>query len=211
MIFFIITTVVFLSVAIYLFIPFIKHKTQIRNYHSNYLLIEEKPDIEILYVDRMGNRWAGFKDPMKTPTNRALQGELFSQWSELCMTPDYFAVEMNKGITFLNKGRNIQAGYIFNELMTRSRWAAHKSSLELLANVLFMLPGENPMHPSDEFMQKKKDIWAKDPDCEAFFLHLAFGHIRHLHQLSKKDFMNYLVMKELEEKLTRAAPSLDTF
>lgn len=205
MAFLIILCLVLFSGCVYLLIPFIKHKTAIRRFHDFYMKTEEKPEIEEVYIDRLGNKWYTFKEIMKAPAKRTTDAEAMSRWAELCMTPEYFAIEMNKAIGFMNKQRIAQAAGIMNELLIRSTWAAERTTLQLLADVLFMIDGENPLCPTAEFMEKKKAIWAADPACEAFFLTAALNNIRSLERLSESDLMSYLKEKEIKEGLTKAA------
>lgn len=204
-------TLLLFFVSVYLFIPYWRHRNAIKRFHSYYLITEEKPELEVVYVDRTGNKWYSFKEFMKAPAKRATDAEALSRWSELCMTPEHFAVEMNKAISFQNKQQYAQATNIMSELLVRSRWAAERTTLELLANCLFLIEGENPLIPTDEFMQKKKEIWKRDPECEGFFLTAAFSFIRKLDRLSEEDLMNYLRTHEVKDRLTSQSHSHSTF
>lgn len=197
--------ILLLITSIYLFIPFWKHKTAIKRFYSFYLITEEKPEIEVCYVDRLGNNWYQFKDLMKAPAGRTSAAEAMGKWAEMNMTADYMAIKLNEAINFINKAKQVQAGTILSEMLVRATWAAERTSLENLANQLFMLDGENPLAATAEDMEKKKAIWKKDPDCEGFFLHRALLHTRHLGELSASGLVSYLQQKEIENSLMKTS------
>ena len=92
-----------------------------------------------------------------------------------------------------------------DELETRTTWAAEPKTLRRLAHIFTMLEGEDPGQPQQHFFEKKLEIWSKDSDCEAFFLHMAFGVVRSLELLSETDLVNYLRTKEAESAMSRVS------
>lgn len=200
-----IVIIILFSSTVYFFIPYWKDRTAIKRFHSFYKQEEEKPEMEVVYVDRLGNNWYQFKDLMKAPAGRTSGAEAMSKWQEMNMTADYMALKLNEAINLINKAKQVQAGAVLNEMLVRATWAAERVSLENLANQLFLLDGENPLAATQEFMDRKKAIWKQDPDCEGFFLHRALLHTRHLGELSASGLVSYLNQKEIENSLTKTS------
>lgn len=192
-----IISILLLGLSIYLFIPYWKHKTAIKRFHSYYLKEENKPELEVVYVDKMGNKWYRAKSLMQYPTARMEAAETAGVYSELCMSPDYFAQKLIE-LRELHKDSD-RVREIAIDLQQKSSKSATRITLQYLAHALYMLDGENPINPTKEFLKKKLEIWQRDPECEGFFLHMALGHTRVLDGLSRHDLMRSLIVEESKE------------
>lgn len=198
--------VILCAICTYLFIPYWKHKTAIKRFHSYYLATEIKPEIEECYVAKTGDKFYKFKNPLAIPTKRVLDAEVASKMANLGMSVDYFDKKMDELLGYLDKGRITEARTVVMDLKQKSTVATDRMSLELLANCLFLVDGENPAATSQKFLAKKREIWEKDPECYAFFLMQAFGHIRNIQGLSADDLLRYLMKVEAQETLTKSKP-----
>jgi len=197
------TTIVLFAACAYLFIPYWKHRTAIKRFHSYYLTNETKPELQECYVAKTGDKFYRFTNIINAPTNRMLEAEVASKMANLGMSLEYFDKQMEALISHLDRNRITEARMVVMDLKQKSTVATDRMSLELLANCLFLLDGENPAATSQKFLAKKREIWEKDPECYAFFLMQAFAHIRNIHGLSATDLLHYLQKVEAEEILTK--------
>lgn len=181
-----------LVVISYLLVPYIKHKTAIKRFKDHYNKEENAPDIEEVYIDKLGNKWYGFPQGIVGPAKRIIEARISKTWADLSMTVEFFDVKMKEQFAALSKGDLNTAATINQELQQRRTLAAETHSMELMINCLYMLDGENPAMPDNDFLKKKRAIWDKDPECHAFFLTAAFGFMRNTSPLSKEDLAIYL-------------------
>ena len=181
-----------------------KHKKTIEDFKKNYKVEETMPELEWVYTSNDGTKWFQFKDPLQISAYRGAACEAASRWSELCMTPEYFAkkvMDISK-LAVAKKTDLIVKACV--ELEQRASEAAELKTLQILAANLYMIEGENPIILTPEYLQKKIAIWTKDVDCEGFFLAKAFKSLRLYNDLSDIDFISYLRNKAIQEAQTKS-------
>jgi len=176
----------------------LKNVAEFRKAYDKYS--EEVPDLE--KVGTFGGKdFYLFKNPLQLPVKRSEMIELFSQFSDLNMTPDYF----RKNIVDLNAALNRQdftrAGAITQELIHRTELAAHESILLNLAASLTVIEGENPRIPESKYFEEKLNIMKSDEKAKAFFLRFAFATTKNYEKLSESDLLNYLTMQKISNQL----------
>lgn len=157
---------------------------------------------ELLPVAKFeGKEFFVFKNPLELPAKRTEMIEMFSQWAELNMTPDFARAQLLGIKTALNKGDNATALYIIQDIINRTELAAHEAILIDLACSLVLVEGENPRIPESKYFEVKKKIMESNEEAKAFFLTYAFRSIKNFEQLSETDFLNYLNRITLEERM----------
>ncbi len=164
------------------------------------------------YIDDLGNKWLMFENLTALPAKRAIEGGIMSRHAELCLTPELFDEYMNTIFTTLTTNVNKQKAAeevlrLVARIQERRTWAAETHTVEALANVYFMLEGEDPKDTSNYWFDKKKEIWAKDSKCHAFFLQSAFSTMRGFKDLSNTGIPSYLAQKAAEEALSQSQKS----
>lgn len=187
---FLILTILFFSTSVYLGLPWIKRKYSIRKHRDEYKALEN--DIEVIYDDEFGNRWYQFKNVMSMPSKRAIAVERATRLAKLGLTEKMF-----DEYTFaLKQANNVKdtnrIGYLVGRMEERRTLAADENTIVGMADGYFFLEGENPKTPSAYWLKKKKEIWAKDDKCYAFFLHKSFSTIRDIKDISEEDFLRSL-------------------
>lgn len=209
----ILTTVlaaIFLSASIYLFIQMNKAQRPFKSFDKFYEKTETKHELELVLVDKLGNKWFAFKNMMETPPKRYTDLQAATRWGELGMTPEIFVREMTKARALISKDPNT-ASIKIQDLIDRSTVAAEEETLKMIAAQMFLLEGENPMILTAEYLEKKISIWEKDEDAKGFFLHKAFTTLRNLSELSQRDLLSYLreeALKKAMKKTRRLSTTL---
>jgi hypothetical protein len=197
-----------LSVAYYFtFKPFITQRIAVRNFLKHY---NPQVDIvpELLPIGKYaGKEWFVFKNPLELPAKRSEMIEMFSQWADLNMTPEFARKQLLSIKALLNKGDNAGALYVIQDIIARTELAAHESIMIDLACSLVLVEGENPRIPEGKFFEMKKNLIQGDEQTKAFFLTYAFRSIKKYEALSEADFLTYLKKQDIAEKLnTKSSP-----
>jgi hypothetical protein len=148
-----------------------------------------------------GKQWFVFKNPMEIPVKRSEMVEMFSQWADLNMTPDFARKQLLAIKNAINKDDKAAAGYIIQDILARTELAAHESILIDLAASLVLVEGENPRNPQSKFFEMKKQLILENEESKAFFLTYAFRTIKNFEALSETDFLNYLKKVAIEERM----------
>jgi hypothetical protein len=133
--------------------------------------------------------------------------EMFSQWADLNMTPDFARKQLLSIKALLNKSDTAGALYVIQDIIARTELAAHESIMIDLACSLVFVEGENPRIPEGKFFELKKNLIQGDEQTKAFFLTYAFHSIKKYEALSEADFLTYLKKQDIAEKLnTKSSP-----
>jgi len=187
--------------TIYLLVPYVKTKWKIRHYAKAY----KNPNTrsEICYVDKMGNNWYHFPNILDMHPKRAMKATVAEKMGHLCITPEMLDRYIREIRIANDKGNTSRVGYLIERMDERRLLAGEKVTLESMMDAYFFIEGEDPESNSEYWTEKKKDIWSKDSDCHAFFLHKSFTMLRSINELSKTDIMDYLLQQELEKNLNR--------
>lgn len=162
--------------------------------------LEAVPEFESL-GNWGGQEWFAFKNPLEISTKRGEMIEMFAEWSDLNMTPDYARKRLTELIDASNKGNLAQVQQIAMDLINRTELAAHESILIMLACSMFIIKGENPKVPESKYFELKKQIIRENEEAKAFFLTSAFLSTKNLKQLSETDFLKYLKMQEIQKHM----------
>jgi hypothetical protein len=198
---FLILTILFFSTSVYLGMPWIKRKYSIRRYRDEYLAAEN--DIEVIYTDDFGNRWMQYKNVLNLPSKRAIAVAIATRMAKLGMTEKSFD-EYTFALKQANNAKDTnRIGYLVGRMEERRALAADENTIVAMADGYFFLEGENPKTPSAYWLKKKKEIWAKDDKCYAFFLHKSFSTIRDIKDHSEEDFLHSLTEIAVTHSLTQ--------
>lgn len=183
---------------------FRKQQEVVKAFKAHYQVTEIMPQVEWLYTSNDGTRWYGYKNPLEVPAYRSTACEAASRWSELCMTPEYFAKKILEIKSHALNKKHERVYEIAVDLEQKATMAAELNTMQILAAQLYFIEGENPIRLTTEAMERKMKIWENDPECEAFFLDLAFRRLVNYTELSKADFINYLRTQAIKEASTKS-------
>jgi hypothetical protein len=200
--FLVILSLIFLSAAVYFFIPWYKVRNDIRKFKDLY--DGDESDMELIYVDTLGNHWYQYKNVLNLPPMRAIRAEIRSIDAEFCLTPQmwdqlYILIKLA-----FNKGDYMRAGHFIDIVNERRTLPAEEETLKAMCDAYFLLKGENPKNTSEFWYKKKQEAWSKDGDCNAFFLRLAMSMVRDIKEVSKEDFLTFLHRQAESDSLNRA-------
>ena len=193
--------IIFIASTIYFFIPWLKTHRNIRKYRELYKSHDSK--LSLCYTDKDGNNWYQFTNLLNMYPMRAIRAEVATNASHLGITPEMFDRYIREAKIALDKGNHSRVGHLLERMDERRLLAAEEETLKGLADAFFVLEGEDPQTTSPYWFDKKKEIWSKDPECYAFFLHAAFSLLRTTSELSKTDLLNYLQTQASGKLLNR--------
>ena len=198
-----ILAILFLSTTIIFFKPWINDRIKASKFASTYR--SSQSPVEIIYIDKLGNKWYGYKSLFDMKQKRADRAKIAALMAELCMTTAKHSKYCADIRGFMNQKNLVRAAGLLDEMERRTTWAAEPETLRDLAHVFTLLHGEDPSEANPFWKEKKLEIWKQDPDCEAFFLTMAFKVVRHLELSSETDLLNYLNLKAAEDALSMAS------
>lgn len=151
----------------------------------------------LMYTDALGHEWYGFEEPLRMPTQRGLEGELAAEWANLNITPDDMEAYENKMREQGNSGDIVGLFSTLDKLGERRKWACERKTLYAMADVYFMIDDEPLEAPTTKHGLLKREVWASDSRCAAFFLQRAFVLTKGYSALSRTDIHTYLLALEL--------------
>jgi len=171
-------------------------------------LKESSKDFELVpvYTDSSKNKWYTFANPLKLPANRALAGEVSMRQAEMNLDRETLEDFITQIKTHANLGEITAVFYLIERIEERMTWACEENTLLSLANVYFLLEGENPMLMTEEFSKKKKELMTNDAEARSFFLTAAFKLTNTYSDISETDIPLYLMDKAQQspnERLSR--------
>lgn len=185
-----ILAILFFLSTVFFAIPWIKTRVKVGKYLKHYVGPESK--LEVCYTDALGNKWYKWKSQLDMAPLRAFRVEVATKMANLGLTEAIYDMFMDRMVQAVNRNDLQKVGELLGRMKQRRELAAEEKSLQALANVYFLLEGENPKEPSDFWFGKKKEIWEKDPECYAFFLIESFRSIRSISGLSSTDLLDYI-------------------
>lgn len=150
-----------------------------------------------MYTDTLGHEWYGFDEPLRMPTQRGLEGELAAEWANLNITPDDLQAYMDRMREQGNAGNIVDMFTTMALLEERKKWACERKTLYTMADVYFMIDDEPLEAPTSKHGALKREVWASDSRCAAFFLQRAFVLTKGYSALSRTDIHTYLLALEL--------------
>ncbi len=159
---------------------------------------EAAQPVELVYTDKLGNRWYAFKEPMRMPGERALAALVASRRSDLNYTVEDEREWLKAVRTAANLGEFMDVGYYLRVKEDRIAWACEEATLLDVAKCYFLLNDEPQSAFREDHQRKKVAAWAADEDCRAFFLREAHWLTSGFSELSLADIPAYL-----EERRTR--------
>lgn len=170
-------------------------------------LTEDQADYDLVkvYDDRQGNSWYAFSNPLKLPAQRALAGEVAMKQAMMNMDRDMLADYILKIKEHANKGELTTVFYLVERIEERLTWSCEEQTLLSLANVYFLLEGENPLTISDVTSKRKKQLMTDDIEAKGFFLTAAYKLIDRYSDISETDILTYLMEREAESASRRTA------
>lgn len=193
-----ILTIVFTAVSAWLYLPVLKRKKWNRKHKEFYQSIDSP--IEPVYTDMFGNKWYRYTNHLILPAKRTIRVEMLGRHAMICISENMWAQYIVKLKAACNKGKMHDVSVLVGAMEERSTRAAEAESLLELANAFFLIEGEDPKATSEFWGKKKKEIWSKDSDCEAFFLICAFAIIKDSNELSDTDLLHSLTMGRLKDQ-----------
>lgn len=199
---FLVTTIIATSTASYLFLKFREAQKPLKSFAKYYERTEAVPELELIRVDKFGNKWFALKNIMQLSAKRATDSEFASRWAEYGMTQELFVKNMTKAKALLSKDPSA-SGNIIQDLIDRATLACEEETLKLLAAQLYLLDGENPIMLTQEALERKLKIWSEDEESKGFFLHLAYMTLRDLKQLSESDLLTYLREQQIKSVMEK--------
>lgn len=179
---------------------YIESKMKQRKLEANWG--KHAPNLEVCYVDKLGNKWYKMTNFLNIPTKRAIEAKIAHNHADLCVSPEVFDSAMNKLVIYLNQKNTVKASEIVTNLQHRRTYAADEQTLLNLINCYFLLEGEPAEDTNPYWFDKKKEIFSKDKECYAFFLNSSFLTLRNVSELSDTGILDYLQTKAQDELLS---------
>jgi hypothetical protein len=164
-----------------------------------------------VYIDKFGNRWFEYSNPLDLPAKRAISAEVATRFADLNLTRSVFLFLVGEMKKAANKGDIVELFRILGEMEFRTGFLGEEETLIELALCYYVLEDEDETSIDSLSRQKKIDIFKTDEDARAFFLRGAFSHTIKYSDMSEEDILEYLKMnvpeKERLDRLTRGTIS----
>lgn len=162
---------------------------------------EIKVELEPVHKDKFGNTWYQYKEPRQLPYGRAVVAEIAVKQSELNITKERLLEFFDMCETLANHGKISKILQKFENIRERLTWACEEETLKGVALVYFVIEGEDPTTYSDEWGERKKQIFQDDPETAYFFLAAGFKLITGLSNTSEADIRRYLQGVKLKDTI----------
>lgn len=187
-----------------LYIDLSKKQFELDRLNDKIALINEKKtpptnNTVLLYTDKSGTNWFGFKTFEYLPNARRVQYLLCTTAIELNLTK----TEMSKYLDTMNSLLfNIEKDLPANKsklislnerIRERLNLAAYYKVIADLINVFFFIEGENPNELSEEFVNKKNELLKNDLDARNFFFVYLTQKVYGLTDISETELQEYLL------------------
>ena len=185
------------AILLFLLITFIVKQFLQHKKHQDW--VDQWPkeaELEHIYTDNLGNKWFGFKNPVKLPTYRGMKADIAVNQADMCMTSSMLNNYVNEIQEYLDKGKLTRAFQLFERLKERTSMLGEEVTLLNLAKVFFLIEGEPPVKGGNEYDKLKEEVFANDSDARDFFLLAAFKLITNAQEFSDSDILAYLKEKE---------------
>lgn len=153
---------------------------------------EEAQPVDLVYTDKLGNRWYAFRDPLRMPGERALSALVSTRRSDLNFTLEDAKAWWEQTWGYANSGNFMDVGYMLRVYRDRLDWACEENSLLDVAQAYFMINEEPQGAMREKWQQEKRKAWADDEDARGFFLREAYWLTRGFSELSPSDIPTYL-------------------
>ena len=150
-------------------------------------------DLNKVYVDKFGNEWFEYVNPLQLPAKRAIAAEIATRFAEMNLTKDMMLsvfAEMKKNA---NEGNIVALFGLLNELEFRLNFIGEEQTLLELATCYFVMGDEDETDFSDIDKRKKREVFDKDAQAKSFFLKGAFGYTMKFSSMSEVDILDYLI------------------
>lgn len=149
-----------------------------------------------IYLDKFGNRWFEYSNPLTMPAKRAIAAEIATRYAEFNLTPNELRLLFGEMKKLGNQGNFVDVFALINEVMFRLDYLGEEKTLLELALCYFVLEGEDEQDFSDFDKQRKRELWDKDSDCKAFFLSEGYRRTINYSQTSGEDINAFLKAME---------------
>ena len=153
---------------------------------------DQSAEVELVYTDSFGNRWYSFANPLQIPASRALAAQVAATRADMNLTREDLSEYIQEMKGFAESGQVVDLYYLLRVLEDRITWSCEEDSLLAMAEIYFLLNDEPQGKVKESIGKKKREIWAKDEDCRAFFLREAYYLISGYSELSLEAIPNYL-------------------
>jgi hypothetical protein len=154
---------------------------------------DRKIDVEEVYVDKNGNKWYAYVNPMTIPAKRAIAAEIATRFAEMNLTKASFKVLVEEMKKKANEGNIVELFQLLAEIEFRLEFLGEEETLKELACCYFLLNDEDESDFNDVYKNMKLNIWKEDEECKYFFIQGAFILTHAYSNLSEIDIQEYLV------------------
>lgn len=194
-----------------LYIDLSKKQFELDRLNDKILLINEKKtpptnNTVLLYTDKSGTNWFGFKTFEYLPNERRVQHLLCTTAIELNLSKDEITKYLDTMNSLLfniekdlpaNKARLVSLNERIRERLNLS---AYYKVIADLINVYFFIEGEDPNKLEESFVNKKNELLKNDLDARNFFFVYLAQKVYGLTDISETDVLEYL-LSQLNDKI----------
>lgn len=164
-----------------------------------------------IYVDKFGNRWFEYSNPLDLPAKRAIAAEVATRFADLNLTRSVFLFLVGKMKEAANKGDIVELFRLLGEVEFRTGFLGEEETLIELALCYYVMEDEDETSLDSISRLKKIEVFKSDEDARSFFLRGAFTHTIKYSDMSEEDILEYLRTngpeKERLDRLTRGTIS----
>lgn len=160
------------------------------------LIAEDKPETELVYIDKNGREWVAYKERLAMPFKRLVAIETAGVYENFKVTEEKYEASLDKIIDSVNKGDLATIGAVAIHLKGLMKMRVEEETLLTVAAGFFLSKEEFEAEQKSGFnmaeQKRKIEYWKKTPDCLDFFLELALKRLKGFTNLSAEDTRKYL-------------------
>lgn len=156
-----------------------------------------------IYVDRAGNKFYQFSDPLQIPAIRAVAAEAALRYAEMCMTKSELQAVFVKMAEYCNGGKFVDLFALVKEAQYRLENVAEEKTLLELACVYTVMNNEDERIYDAAAQKQKLAVMTATDESRAFFLSWAWKFTSVYSAMSELDIVDYLREMVSDDRLNR--------
>jgi hypothetical protein len=156
-----------------------------------------------VYVDRAGNKFYQFSDPLQIPAIRAVSAEAALRHAEMCMTKDELQMLFVQMAKHCNEGKLVDLFALVREAQYRIENIAEEKTLLELACVYLVMNEEDERIYDADWQKRKISAMTATDESRAFFLSWAWRFTTKFSAMSELDIVDYLREMVSDDRLGR--------
>lgn len=154
--------------------------------------VEKDVSKVLVKIDREGNRWYAFANPLQMHIDRELNLRDAEEYLKLNITRDWLKEWITGAENALNSGKISDLGVYIFELKTRVELLASRVAYLQFCAVFYLLNDEDPNRLDLNYVKRKVDLLEGNSELRDFFLNDLLVRSKNLEEYIQVTLIEYL-------------------